>query len=131
MIDFEEKDLLIEKIRSHHPGMRPDKYKRFGWYRGGMEDSGGWHYEVMIKSPIEDLVECLDMLDDPNKYIDPDLLEMRKIESENALASYMKLPEPRPSLIVWLMRHDAERDFLFQPEAQRLAQYKAYKNKSL
>lgn len=62
MNDFDEKNKLIDQIRWFHPGERPEKFRHFGWYVGGMKDDGDWSYETMIKSSMEDLQECFALL---------------------------------------------------------------------
>lgn len=58
MDDFKEKDKIIGRIRRHHPARCPDEFSDWAHYRGGMVDSGGWHYEAMLRSPLSELKCC-------------------------------------------------------------------------
>ena len=81
-MSYEDKLPLIEKIRLHHPADRPDKYQHYGWYIGGMRDSGDWNFEVMIKDSFENLKECSELLGEykPPKQVEPRTSKVIEIE---------------------------------------------------
>lgn len=125
MNDFDLKDSLIAKIRSYHPGQRPDKYKHYGWYTGGMTDTGDWYFEIMIRDSIENLQDCLELLENPNRDIDPDLIEMRRQEQERDEKSLEGAQGN--NFVMGMFRLGAERNMLW-PEQERLGRFK--KNKA-
>lgn len=75
-MNMERKVHLIKEITEFHPGSRPDVYRHYGWYVGGMKDTGNWYWHVMIDEPVEELEKCLELLRNPPKVIriedDPD-----------------------------------------------------------
>lgn len=122
--NFETKDSIISEIRNFHPGQRPEKYEHYGWYQGGMADTGGWHFEVMFRDTIEHLQDCLDLLHNPNRDVDPDLLEMRAIEAKADTERNLTMT------LGGIIRSNVERELLF-PEQYRLEQFKKNKSRSI
>ena len=66
-----------------HPGARPQRFKTWGEYEGGMKDDGRWYYQVMIKFDKVDLEKCLELLKKNNERRNRIPFELNKIGIES------------------------------------------------
>lgn len=57
---MDKKIEVIKEIVKFHPGLGADK--GYSWYEGGMRDTGGWKWDVMIDKPLHNLEEFLEYL---------------------------------------------------------------------
>ena len=85
MIDFQSKDALISQIMLFHPGARPQRFKTWDEYSGGMKDDGIWYYQVMIKSDKVDLEKCLELLKKNNERRNKIPFELDKMSAESVV----------------------------------------------
>lgn len=128
MNNFELKDSIISEIRKFHPGNRPEKYKHYGWYIGGMADTGDWYFETMIRDTSGNLAECLAMLQNPSNFEDPYIRRVREQDEkawDNRKKEWGLVFSSDKEEFLTRFRYGVERTILWGSVEKRAAKLKA------